>query len=433
MYRQHSLAAALLFTTVAFAHQQPTTLAVLDVGSDNVTMDLHVPLNELELAFGHNVTQRPEETIAVWGPAFRQYLINHIHPMTSTGQPWTVQVLETRVGHAEQTQSGPFQEVFVRLSLTPPAGASLRNFVLNYDAVMHQVVTHKALVSVHSDWASGQVEPTQVGVIAVNTTTTRIEPLAVHLEEGSRWTGFKGMVRLGMQHIREGTDHLLFLLVLLLPATLLVNGREWGSFGGSHYSLVRLLKIVTAFTLGHSATLLAGALHWLTLPQQPVEVLIAFSILVTAIHAIHPIFPGREAQVAAGFGLVHGLAFATVLADLNLSAGPMALSILGFNLGIEMMQLFVIGITVPWLIVLSMTPAHKWVRIGGASLAAVAAIGWIVNRVSGVSNAIERAMNTVTEFAPVGILILALVAIPAYFYTALLGFASRPLTERENQ
>jgi len=431
MYRQHSLAAALLFTAVAFAHQQPTTLAVLDVGSDNVMMNLHVPLNELELAFGHNVTQRPEETIAVWGPAFRQYLLNHIHPMTSTGQPWTVQVLETRVGHAEQTQSGPFQEVFVRLSLAPPEGASLRNFNLKYDTVMHQVVTHKALVSVHSDWASGQVEPTEVGVIAVNTTTTRIEPLAVHLEEGSRWTGFKGMVRLGMQHIREGTDHLLFLLVLLLPATLLVKGREWGSFGGSHYSLMRLLKIVTAFTLGHSATLLAGALHWLTLPQQPVEVLIAFSILVTAIHAIRPIFPGREAQVAAGFGLVHGLAFATVLADLNLSAGPMALSILGFNLGIEMMQLFVIGITVPWLIVLSMTPAHMWVRIGGASLAAVAAIGWIVNRVSGVSNAIERAMNTVTEFAPVGILILALVAIPAYFYTTLLGFASRPLTERD--
>lgn len=235
-----------------------------------------------------------------------------------------------------------------------------------------------------------------------------------------------------MQHIREGTDHLLFLLVLLLPATLKVFGRHWGDFGGTQYSLVRLLKIVTAFTLGHSITLLAGALRWLTLPQQPVEVLIAISVLVTAIHAIRPIFPGREAQVAAGFGLVHGLAFATVLADLKLPAGPLALSILGFNLGIEFMQVFVIALTMPWLIVLSTTPAHRVVRIGGALLAGTAAIGWIVNRVSGESNGVERAMTTVTEYAPLAVVMLALVAMPAYFYTKQWGPVNGSPFERGN-
>ena len=412
---------AICAAQLIYAHQQPTTLVVLDVGSDRVSMNLHVPLSELELAFGRDVTQRPERTIQVWGPAFKGYLFDHIQPLTAAGQPWSVQVLDMTVGSAAQTQSGPFQEVFVQLSLIPPAGASLRNFSLHYDVIMHQVVTHKALVSVHSDWASGRAEPTQVGVIAVNTGTGRIEPLAIQLGEGNWWAGFKGMVSLGAQHIRAGTDHLLFLIVLLLPATLTVSGREWGNFGGSHYSLVRLVKIVTAFTLGHSPTLLAGALHWLALPQQPVEVLIACSILVTAIHAIRPIFPGREAQIAAGFGLVHGLAFATVLADLKLTAGPLALSIFGFNLGIELMQLFVIGCTVPWLILLSMTPAHRWVRIGGAVLAGIAAVGWIVNRVSGESNGIERLMTTVTSFSPLGILILALIAIPAYLYTTVLA------------
>ena len=143
-----------------------------------------------------------------------------------------------------------------------------------------------------------------------------------------------------MRHIAEGTDHLLFLLVLLLPAPLLLTkGRRWGGFGGVGYSLRRLLLIVTAFTLGHSFTLLLGALGWVRLPSQPVEVLIAVSILVSAGHAVRPLFPGREAWVAAGFGLVHGLAFASTLANLHLEAGPMALSILGFNLGIELMQL----------------------------------------------------------------------------------------------
>lgn len=415
----------------AHSHQQPTTLMALDISSDRVDMHLHVPLNELELAFGHNVTQRPEQTIADWGPPLKQYLIAHLHPVTTAGRPWSVRVTDMSVGSAVQTQSGPFQEVSINLVLAPPAGESPRQFVLNYDVIMHQVVTHKALVSVHSDWASGRTEPTQIGVIAVNTGAARIDPLVVHLAEGSWWTGFRSMVHLGMQHIREGTDHLLFLIVLLLPATLTVSRGKWGPFGGNHYSLVRLLKIVSAFTLGHSATLLAGALHWLRLPQQPVEVLIACSILVTAIHAIRPIFPGREAQVAAAFGLVHGLAFAAVLADLNLAAGPMALSILGFNLGIELTQLFVIAVTIPWLILLSLTPAHRWVRCGGAILSAIAAAGWIVNRVSGESNQIERFMTAATRFAPLGILLLAFLTIPAYLYTTLLAPVSR-LTERES-
>lgn len=366
----------------------------------------------------------------MWTPPLKTYLSEHIHPVTSEGKPWSVEVLEMKLGRAEQAQSGPFQEVLVKLVLTPPAAAGLRNFTLNYDVIMHQVVTHKALVSVHSDWETGRVEPTQVGVIAVNTGTARIDPLEIRLGEGSWWAGFKRMVTLGAQHIREGTDHLLFLIVLLLPATPRVSGGKWTGFGGSEYSLVRLVRIVTAFTLGHSATLLAGALHWLALPQQPVEVLIACSILVTAIHAIRPIFPGREAQVAAGFGLVHGLAFATVLSDLNLPPSAMALSILGFNIGIELMQLFVIALIVPWLIMLSLTRAYPWIRVGGALLAAIAASGWIVNRVSGESNGIERLMATLTGFAPLGILILAAIAIPSYFYTTLSSTPSS-LIERE--
>lgn len=418
------------FAVSTYAHQQPITLVILDARADQVDMKLHIPLGELELAFGHNVTQRPEATISEWSEPLKAYLREHIRPVAANGQPWSVQVREMRVDGAEQTQSGPYQEVLVHLSLVPPAGGSLRDFLLRYDVILHQVVTHKALVSVHSNWAAGRTEPSQVGTIAVNTGTGQIEPLAVHLEQGSWWTGFTRMVRLGMQHIREGTDHLLFLIVLLLPATLTVQDRRWGCYGGLHYSLVRLAKIVTAFTLGHSVTLLAGALHWLTLPQQPVEVLIACSILVTAIHAIRPLFPGWEAQVAAGFGLVHGLAFATVLADLQLAAGPMALSILGFNLGIELMQLFVIAVTVPWFVLLSLTPAHRWVRLGGAALAAIAASGWIVNRVSGDPNEIERLMNSVTAFAPLGILLLAGIAIPAYLYTTLGGTANC-LAERE--
>ena len=403
---------AALFARLSYAHPQPATTIVLDVEGGHVRMNLHLPLSELEPAFGHQPMQRPE--------ALRQYLLDHVRPVTTIGQRWSVEVGTMAVAHnAGQQLTGPFQEVIVNLVLVPPPGANPRDFVLRYDAILHQVVTHKALVSIHSDWASGRVEPAQVGVIAVNTGTARVEPFAVHLGEGSWWTGFRAMLGLGIEHIREGTDHLLFLLVLLLPATLTLRGRAWGDFGGVRYSLLRLLTIVTAFTLGHSITLLAGALHWLTLPQQPVEILIACSILISAIHAIRPLFPGREAQVAAGFGLVHGLAFASVLSGLKLSAGPLALSIFGFNLGIELMQLLVIALTAPWLILLSLTAAHRWVRVSGALLSAVAACGWILNRVTGTSNAIERLMEAAPAVAPLALFTLALIATLSYLHTRL--------------
>lgn len=269
------------------------------------------------------------------------------------------------------------------LRLVPPAGADTRRFTLHYDAVLHQVATHKILVSVSQDWETGQLaeaDPQQVGVIELDIVNNRILPLAVHLQPGNTWTGVSSMVRLGMQHIAEGTDHLLSLLVLLLPAPLLFSRKRWESFGGVRYSLVHLLRIVTAFTVGHSLTLLLGAMEWVHLPGQPVETLTAVSILVSALHAWRPVFPGKEMWIAAGFGLVHGLAFADTLANLSLGTRRMVLSILGFNAGIELMQLLIIAVTIPILIVLSRRPTYRLVRVGGALLASAAAIFWIIER-----------------------------------------------------
>lgn len=400
----------------SFAHQQPTTIVLLDVTPDQVGMELQIPLSELELAFGHDVTANSETLVERLQPQLKDYLLAHIRPTTAENQPWSVEVTDMKVEDAEQTQSGAFREITVHLNLVPPVNAGTRKFTLNYDVIMHQVVTHKALVSIRNDWESGKTseQSVEASVVMVDTTTTLIKPLEINLEKGSWWTGFKGMVGLGIEHIRAGTDHLLFLLALLLPATLLFKDGKWGDFGGTEYSLKRLLKIVTAFTAGHSVTLLIGALGWLRLPPQPVEILIAVSILISAVHAVRPIFPGKEMYVAAGFGLIHGLAFATVLANLNLGAGEMALSILGFNIGIELMQLFVVAVTVPWLILLSMTPVYKWIRITGAVLAGIAAAVWMTERISGSPNAVGGFIQNISQYAHLGILTLAVIALSAF-------------------
>jgi len=209
--------------------------------------------------------------------------------------------------------------------------------------------------------------------------------------------GFGSIFRLGMRHIAEGTDHLLFLLALLLPAPLLALRTRWAGFAGTRLSLLQILRVVTAFTIGHSITLVLAALGVVRVPSRAIEVLIAVSILVSAVHAIRPIFPGREARIAAFFGLIHGLAFASTLGELGLGRWERVGGILAFNLGIEAMQLMVVAAVMPSLVLLSPVRGYAWLRISGALFAGCASLGWVVERLSGVRLPVDAVVGAVAH------------------------------------
>lgn len=217
------------------------------------------------------------------------------------------------------------------------------------------------------------------------------------LQTWLRGLQFSILFRLGMRHIAEGTDHLLFLLVLLLPAPLLAVGSRWKGTAGVRRSLLRIAGIVTAFTVGHSLTLTLAAMNVVDVPSRPVEVLIALSILVSAVHALRPVFPGREAWIAAFFGLIHGLAFATTLDRLGLSRWDRVAGILAFNLGIETTQMMVVALILPSLLLMSRTWAYPVLRIGGALFACAASSAWIAERSLGVQTPVDAVVNAVAR------------------------------------
>ena len=393
--------AFLCLTAAACAHPMPNSALLLDVHAGSVQAEVQLPLSELGLALKEDLLGDPEAVLAAHEAEFRAYLPQHVRLLTPGGDPFTARVDSVNVKGAEQTTTGPYQELVAHLSFTPPAGADARSFMLEYDAIIHQVVTHTALVSVRQDWAAGVTaeHPVQVGVVRMSPVDGSVAPLAIDRSGGSLWTGFVSMVRLGARHIAAGTDHLLFLLTLLLPAPLLAAAGRWGAYRGTRGALLGVLKIVTAFTVGHSLTLVLGTVSSLPLPTQPIEAAIALSILVSAVHALRPVFPNREVLVAGGFGLLHGLAFSFTLAELNLNAAQTALSLLGFNLGIELVQVLIIALTLPWLLLLARTPLYPPVRVAGAAAAALAALGWFGERV-GLSNPLGAAANALSPYAP---------------------------------
>ena len=206
-----------------------------------------------------------------------------------------------------------------------------------------------------------------------------------------------GLFHLGMRHIAEGTDHLLFLLVLLLPAPLCAAGLRWNGANTVGTSLLHIIGIVTAFTIGHSITLTLAAMDSVHVPGRPVEVLIAVSILVSAIHALRPIFPGKEAWIAAFFGLIHRLAFASTLDRLGLSRWDRLAGILVLNLGIETMQMIVVALILPSLLLLSRTPFFRWLRIGGVIFPGAASIAWIAERLINIQTSVDAIVNSVAR------------------------------------
>lgn len=159
--------------------------------------------------------------------------------------------------------------------------------------------------------------------------------------EEESWAGVaRQYTVLGIQHILEGWDHLLFLICLMLVAGV---GRK-------------LLITITGFTIAHSITLALSALDVVRLPIPPVEAVIALSVVFLAVEIAlqkkdsltyrYPI------AVSSSFGLLHGFGFAAVLADIGLPQVEIVTSLLFFNIGVELGQIiFVLGVLLLWLLI----------------------------------------------------------------------------------
>jgi hypothetical protein len=407
---------ATLLPAICLAHQSPNTNILLDVNTKKVAMELQIPIPELALSFDHNILKSPATIVEDYGDRLKAYLKAHIHAWVNKENPWLIGIVSMNMDKGMQAFSGPpFWELRVHLNLQPNQDEDTRKFMLDYDVVMHEVINHTALLSVRNDWENGVItdNPVAVGVISRDMQTMTIKPFEVNFKKGSSWKGFTSIFRLGVEHIKNGTDHLLFIITLLLPACLLVSVRH-------------LLKLITAFTIGHSITLLVGVLGLVKIPVQLIEIIIAVSILVSAIHAITPLFYGKEIFIALGFGFIHGLAFSETLQNLHLASMDLALSILGFNLGIEAMQIAVIAVTIPWFIIMSRTRYFRIVKNSFASLVSLAAIGWIAQRVTGSSNMVSETTDKLLLFSPWLILGLCLLSLTLFVLTK---YIQRPKTK----
>ena len=263
---------------------------------------------------------------------------------------------------------------------------------LGYTLLREQDSTHRLLVAgrIGGQDLLSTVSPQQGSLMLREANSGTPAGLQAGQPAG-RWKALRDYFGLGMHHLLKGYDHLAFLLALVLPLQLGLRRRSASALQGSLAAVppasgraawLALLRTVTAFTLGHSITLILATFGWTQASPDWVEPVIALSIAVTALLNLRPVRWIRMDVLALFFGMVHGFGFAGLLLDAAAPGGLLPWALAGFNLGVEAGQLVAV---LGWVLLSQVLADRPWydrvVVRGGSVLLILLAAWWFWERV----------------------------------------------------
>ena len=340
--------ALLAGASAASAHPAPFSYLDLRIGDDVIEGALVVHI--IDVAHDLNIAS-PEKLLersTAYGNLDRLTALMTQRLVLTAGQPLMIQwgdvdVLPERQG----------LQLHLRIHTARPASLGIHALMFPYDRL------HQTFVNVYEDGALRQ----QFVLSADN-------PDRIYYAGTTQGAiaVIKTFVPAGIHHILIGPDHILFLIGLLLL------GGGWKA----------LLKIVTAFTLGHSITLSLAALNIVTPPPTVIEPAIALSIVfVGADNLVRGGGRDVRALIALTFGLVHGFGFANVLREFGLPREALGWSLFSFNVGVEIGQLFIVMLVATALALVRKRSETVGMRVAFAGSLVVIAAGtyWFVQRV----------------------------------------------------
>lgn len=363
------LAAFSASASPAWAHKASDAFIYLDLDQSTVRVDLALRDLALEVPLDRNADRQVSgaELRAARGEItgyLEQGLVlsNHSGNCTLQGEQWGLST------HSD----GPYAAA--RYLVACPNGQAPES--LTYTLLFDRDPLHRGLVSLTYE---GQET---LAVIGPDDPT-----LALAATSFGSGRLFGTFLYEGVVHLLIGLDHILFLLVLMLPATIrrreATVTRHTSVHAGLRPRLLELVGIVTAFTVAHSITLGLSALGVVRLPIAWVETIIALSVALAALNVIWPILGRKTWKLAFGFGLIHGFGFASVLGDLTTGVSQLAVALAGFNLGVELGQVALVLVVFPLLYLAARSRFYERAAVP-AMLVAVGALSlyWVVERIA---------------------------------------------------
>ena len=356
----------------AAAHAPQQAYMFLEVYTDSAVVRVELAVVDIvrALALPWDPKARPTpEQIQASLAAIRAYVEPRFALGTGTARLTPVY----RAFDRRTTESGEF--LFLEYGVAAPLGVRVPITLTPFFEFNES--TRRNMVVIQHNWRTGTFNnEANVSLILSPQEPTQ----ELDLSSSSLWRGFLALVRLGVWHIWIGLDHILFLIALILPSVLRREGGRWVPAESFGRAFLKIVTIVSCFTVAHTITLSLAALGVVDLPSRLVESIIALSITIAALHNLWPVAKVNEAAIAFVFGLFHGFGFASVLGELGLGTDHLVLSLLGFNLGVEIGQVAIIAVVFPLLFFMRRLRVYNLaLRVGSIGLMAIGLM-WLAER-----------------------------------------------------
>lgn len=393
----------LIHSEVIQAHEPDHSYIFLRINENSVEGRFEIGRLDFNKALGLNLSsQLTQDEINPHLTLIKNYILSNAQ-FSIDGAIYPIKVIDIDVFNLDEEDDN-IRVIFEVENLSEIPSA----IDISYSPFFTENPNHKGMLVIEYHWKAGIIDNySLVAEIFQKGDTSKV----LNLQDVSVWNGFVAMVKLGMWHIWIGIDHILFLVALVLPAVVrrksdhhqietlsYSNSGVWSPVSKFKPAALYILKIVTFFTIAHSITLAIASLEILTLPSKYVESVIAFSIALAAFHNIRPIFKSKEWVVAFVFGLFHGFGFASVLGEKGLGGDYFLLSLLGFNGGVEIGQVAIIGVVFPVLFLIRTYNFYPKFLTYGSGLLILVSLQWTIERLFEVNLPIGRWVSSIFNF-----------------------------------
>jgi hypothetical protein len=367
--------------TPASAHRNDESYLYLDVGDDSLSGRVEIPYPDLRTIFGLRI-EGTEDEVRREIEANLDVLQRYAEEETSIGADeasWALTFDDYELLNEEGVDANGLGYVILPFTVALPFESVPQILDITFTPVLDEISNRNNIVLVANDWKRGVIDEEANELLIVNASSPSG---SIDLGDPSQWRNFTTSIDLGVDHIRTGPDHIFFILVLLLTSVLVLRAGRWSPSPSFGYSFGRLVIVATMFTLAHSITFTLAGLDIIPLPPSKfVETVIALSIGAAALHNLRPVLGHREWALAFVFGLFHGMGFAGLVEDLDISRSTQLVSLLGRNVGIEIGQLVIIAITFPGLYLLRRTRLYRPLLVLSSLVLALVSLIWVIERV----------------------------------------------------
>ena len=359
----------------ALAHQLNQSYLYLQIGESSITARAELPIVDLNktLSLGFE----PDERV---GPKQLEPHLDKIKAYVAEQTTLDCGPQPCELSFTEPGYFNTYQSQYLLLNYDLIGFETLPESIqVSYDVMLAEKPANINMLLIEENWKTGTFA-NESNALLIFEQPGQLQ--SVDLTAGSLLQGFWGVVKLGVERIWDGVDHVLFLVALLLPSALhRKEGSRWLPVDKFSTAFTYIVKVVAALAIAQSITLCLATLNIVQVPLRFVESVIATSIGLAAIEIFFPIFNGKAWKAVFLFGLFHGFGLADVLGKLWVTSQYTALSLFGFNVGVELGLLAIIAVVFPILYLLRMQRLYNpfLLKTAGLALGAIS-LYWLIER-----------------------------------------------------